>query len=183
MDRPKASIPALLGTIHHLDVLMFLWMMKRKHLLLWARLCRGLSRTADGYGYPLLALCAWVWGGVQGALFALTLTLAFALERPLYYVLKKGLKRHRPAEALPDYRSFIIPSDQFSFPSGHTSGAFAAATALMLFYPHTAPFAYGWAALVGVSRVTLGVHFPTDTLAGATMGTLMTLLAGFWIAQ
>src|SRR5690606_19663008 len=129
MDRLKANIPLLLSTIHNMDVVMFLWMMKRKHLALWARLCRNLSRTADGFGYPLLALGLWLLEELQGSLFALTLALTFALERPLYFVLKRGLKRDRPAAALPNLKSFIIPSDQFSFPSGHTSGAFATATA------------------------------------------------------
>jgi undecaprenyl-diphosphatase len=183
MDRQKTNLPLLLGSIHELDVVAFQWLMKRKHLLLWARLCRLLSRTADGFGYPLLGLALWFWGGEQGSLFALTLALAFALERPLYLVLKKGLKRNRPANALPDYQSFIIPSDQFSFPSGHTSGAFVVATALLLFYPQFAAPAFAWGAMVGVSRVTLGVHFPTDTLAGATMGTALTLIAGFWLLQ
>lgn len=183
MDRLKANIPVVLVSIHNLDVSMFLWMMKRKHLALWAKLCRALSRTADGFAYPVLALALWFWGGTEGQLFAATLTLAFAVERPLYFVLKHGLKRNRPAEALPNYQSFIIPSDRFSFPSGHTSGAFATATALALFFPQFALLGYGWAALVGVSRVTLGVHFPTDTLAGATMGTLITTIAGFWITQ
>ena len=183
MNKARTNISLLLIGIHNLDVTMFLWMMKRKHLALWAKLCRALSHTADGYGYPVLALCLWLWGGVQGALFALTLALTFALERPLYLVLKRGLKRNRPAAALPDFKSFIIPSDQFSFPSGHTSGAFATATALLLFYPQVAPLAYAWASLVGLSRVTLGVHFPTDTLAGATMGTSLAAVASFWTMQ
>lgn len=183
MDRLKANIPTLLGAIHNMDVLMFLWMMKRKHIGLWVRLCQGISRTADGFAYPFIAIVIWLSHGLQGTLFALTLAMAFALERPLYFVLKNGLKRHRPAASLPDYQSFVIPSDQFSFPSGHTSGAFAFATALALYFPQTAPLAYAWATLVGVSRVTLGVHFPTDTVAGATMGTLITTFAGFWINQ
>ena len=183
MDRIKANIPAVLLSIHNLDVFMFLWMMKRKHLRLWARLCRLVSRTADGFGYPLLGLAAWYWGGYEGHLLALTLATAFLLERPLYLILKKGLKRNRPAAALPDYKSFIIPSDQFSFPSGHTSGAFATATALAMYFPETGVLVYAWASLVAISRITLGVHFPTDTLAGAVMGTSITLLTGFWITQ
>lgn len=183
MDKLKVSVPVFLGNIHNLDVSMFRWVMKRKHLLLWARLCRDLSRTADGFAYPLLGLLLWYGAGTAGQLFALTMAMAFALERPLYALLKKGLKRHRPADALPNYQSFIIPSDQFSFPSGHTSGAFAMATGLAMFFPETTIIAYIWASLVAVSRVTLGVHFPTDTLAGALIGTLLTLFAGFWITQ
>lgn len=183
MDRIKTTVPAFLGSIHNLDVVMFLWMMNRKHLLLWARLCRLLSRTADGFGYPLLGAALWIWGDTRGELFVLTLATAFLLERPLYWILKNGLKRDRPAVAIPDIKSFIIPSDQFSFPSGHTSGAFATATALTLFFPETFALVYAWAVLVGISRVTLGVHFPTDTLAGAAMGTSITLFTGFWITQ
>lgn len=183
MDRIKINIPALIGSIQNLDVAMFRWMMNRRHLYLWARLCRLVSRTADGFFYPFLGLALWFFGGVQGQLFASTLSLGFLFERPLYLILKKGLKRNRPAEALPDFKSFIIPSDQFSFPSGHTSGAFATATALAMFFPDTIPIVYGWAAMVGVSRVTLGVHFPTDTLVGAAMGTLISLFTGYWITQ
>jgi len=183
MEKLKSNLPIVLDTIHQWDVVMFLWMMKRKHLALWTKLCRALSRTADGFGYPVLALALWYWGGDKGAAFATTLTLAFALERPLYLVLKNGLKRDRPADALPNFSSFIIPSDKFSFPSGHTSGAFATATALTLFFPEVALLCYIWASLVGISRVTLGVHFPTDTLAGATIGIASTTFAAFWIAQ
>lgn len=183
MERSKTRIPLFLLSIHNLDVHLFLWLTKRKHLILWARLCRYLSHTADGYGYPVLGLLLWLWGGTPGRLLAITLILAFSLERPLYLLLKKGLKRNRPADALADYSSFIIPSDRFSFPSGHTSGAFAVATALGIFFPDAAPLAYAWACLVGVARVTLGVHFPTDTLAGALMGSLITLFSASWITQ
>ena len=183
MERIKANVPALLLSIHNLDVLLFQWMMNRKHLALWARLCRLISRTADGFGYPLMGLALWHWGGPRGQWLTLTLLCAFLLERPLYLILKKGLKRNRPAQALPHFKSFIIPSDQFSFPSGHTSGAFAVATAIALFFPSLALFVYGWAVLVAVSRGTLGVHFPTDTLAGAIMGSSITLLTSLWITQ
>ena len=66
----------------------------------------------------------------------------------------------------------ITASDEFSFPSGHTSGAFLVATALTILLPPVgiAGYLYGWAALVALSRVILGVHFPLDTLAGALLG-------------
>lgn len=173
MNKTSLKIPQSLALLHQLDVVIFYWTMKRKRLQLLARLSRAVSRTADGFGYPLLALGLYLCSADSGAAFAAAMILAFALERPLYYVLKNGLKRDRPASALPDYQSFIIPSDQFSFPSGHTSGAFLTATLLCLYFPAVAPVALLWAVLVGASRVTLGVHFPTDTLAGAAMGSTL----------
>ena len=181
MNRIKNNVPAFLDCIHNLDVVMFQWMMKRKHLELWVRLCRLFSRTADGFTYPVIGLTLYAWGGKEGQLFTLTMAAAFLLERPLYLILKKGLKRNRPAQAIANFDSFIIPSDKFSFPSGHTSGAFAMATGLSLYLPELGALAFGWATLVGVSRVTLGVHFPTDTLAGATMGSAITLISALWI--
>src|SRR5258706_14698716 len=63
----------------------------------------------------------------------------------------------------------IRPADH-SFPSGHTASSFAAATALAFFYPRAAPLAYGVATAVGVSRVHLSVHFPSDAAVGGVIG-------------
>jgi len=96
--------------------------------------------------------------------------LAFLIERPVYLLLKKGFKRDRPQQALQNFCSVIKPADQFSFPSGHTSAAFMVATLLGYFLPDLLPILYLWAALVGFSRVVLGVHFPSDTLMGMVLG-------------
>ncbi len=63
-----------------------------------------------------------------------------------------------------------------SFPSGHTNTAFAAATALILLYGAGAWFAYLGALCVAYSRVYLGVHFPFDTLVGAILAVITTIL-------
>ncbi|MEQ1531779.1 MAG: phosphatase PAP2 family protein, partial [Methylococcales bacterium] len=96
--------------------------------------------------------------------------LGFVIERPVYFILKNSLKRNRPQAALENFRSIITPSDQFSFPSGHTSAAFMMATLISYFIPALMIPLFSWAALVGFSRVILGVHFPTDTLVGVALG-------------
>jgi undecaprenyl-diphosphatase len=74
-------------------------------------------------------------------------------------------------------RSLVVASDQFSFPSGHSSGAFLLATCLAIVYGGPVTAMYLWATGVAVSRVILGVHFPGDTLAGAVMGTSITVFS------
>lgn len=130
---------------------------------------RRVSRSADGHLYLMLPLLLALFTA-RGDALLLHAALAFPLERALYWVLKNGLRRKRPAQALPGFESTIIAADEFSFPSGHSCAAFLFATLLVLHFGALALPAYGWAMAVAMSRVYLGVHFPTDTLVGACLG-------------
>lgn len=155
---------------------MFNWLNNVSIHATLVRLCRYISRTGDGLLYVLLA--GWLYWdrGISDPLLQ-AMFLAFAIERPVYFVLKNAFKRHRPQQALQNFRSVITPSDQFSFPSGHTSAACMMATLLGYFFPSLMIGLYLWVALVGFSRVVLGVHFPTDTLVGAALGLSVAILS------
>lgn len=170
MDRARTHLLSILVHIHQGDVLTFNWCMRRKRRSLFTGAGRLISKTADGPWYLLAPLALWSLDAALAQTLALALALGFAVERPLYTVLKKSLRRNRPAQALPGFKSFVAPADQFSFPSGHTSGAFVVATTTGGLVPELAPVLFSWAALVGLSRVFLGVHFPTDIAAGAAVG-------------
>lgn len=130
------------------------------------------SRSGDGYVYPLLAICLMWVDDALGRRFLTTALAAFALELPAYKLIKNCVKRDRPIDKLPAVRGRIVPSDRFSFPSGHAAGAVLIATLLAHMVPVVFPLAGAWALAVGFSRVYLGVHYPTDVLAGMVIGML-----------
>ena len=102
---------------------------------------------------------------------ALYVGVSLGVDGVLTYGLKRAINRPRPHETYADITAYS-PERSYSFPSGHTSLAFATATALTIKYPKWYVIApsYLWACSVGYSRMNLGVHYPSDVLAGAVLG-------------
>ena len=99
--------------------------------------------------------------------------------------LKYTVKRERPFDSYSDIEK-ETSAPGYSFPSGHTSLAFATATSLSMAYPKWYVIApsFVWASAVGYSRMDLGVHYPTDVLAGAIIGSgsaYITYKANKWL--
>ena len=157
----------LLDTVQLFDLYTFNWCLRRKHRQLMIAVSRWISCSADGYLYAVIVLFAYLLGYVH--LFTVLL-VGFVIERMTYFVLKNYLKRHRPQDAIPSFTSEIEPLDKFSFPSGHTCAAFFMWGVFTTLFPVCSVPLLLWGILVGVSRVILGVHFPTDIVAGAILG-------------
>jgi undecaprenyl-diphosphatase len=136
-----------------------------------------ISHSGNGYYYPVIpAVLLLIDSPKAWSLFVAGL-FSFAIELPLYKLLKNAIKRNRPCEVLSGIHGRVSPSDKFSFPSGHTAAAFVMATLLSYFFPVYSMPLFSWALLVGFSRIYLGVHYPTDILAGLVVGLLSALSA------
>lgn len=164
------------------DTLLFYWLFN-KTAGRDCRLIRWLSRTGDGHLYLALALLLWVFEPQHSDLFLYTGLLAYALELPLYVLLKQCFKRQRPCDCLLNLPAHISPSDKFSLPSGHTAAAFLMASLVAHFYPGFGLPLYGWALCVGLSRVLLGVHYPSDIIAGAALGMTISVFSISLLAE
>jgi undecaprenyl-diphosphatase len=134
------------------------------------RLFRIASRLGDGVlWYSLMGMLA-VVGGAPGRMTALQCAVAGTVGLVLYRGLKNVLVRERPYMT----HSAIIcagrPLDRFSFPSGHTLHAVSFTMIICAALPWAAFVLVPAALLIALSRMVLGLHYPTDVIAGALLG-------------
>lgn len=107
--------------------------------------------------------------------------VTLALSHLLVRVLKNSVCRLRPKDVLPNINTFNVTLDYYSFPSGHTTAVFAIATTLALNLPILAVICFPIALIVAISRLYLGVHYPSDILAGMAVAIFSSVVLKFII--
>lgn len=145
------------------------------NLPMWDKTMEGITHSV----YPVMPLTVggiWLYGwkkkdkemmrnGIKSG-------LAIGMAGGITIILKKIINRPRPFVTYPNDVTQRTKTGPYSFPSGHSTAAFATATALSLStkkWEIAAP-SFAYAALVAYSRMRLGVHYPSDVLAGSVIG-------------
>ncbi len=136
-------------------------------------------------GLLLLGLIAWR-GGCRARCYLVVLFLALAIgETVMTGPLKKGFGRLRPFATEPETRLLAGRGPSYAMPSGHAAIWAAAAAVTAWFYRRSSRYMVPLAGAVGYSRMYVGVHWPTDVLAGWLIGaaygwTIAWLIEAFW---
>lgn len=149
----------------------------------WTRRCNGLgswrgvrgyfaavSRLGDGIAWYALMTVLALTQGARGAQAAAHMAVTGLVSLLLYKGLKRWTRRPRPFAADIRVRAWIAPLDEFSFPSGHTLHAVAFTLVALAYFPLLAWALVPFAASVALSRVVLGLHYPSDVLAASLIG-------------
>lgn len=134
------------------------------------------SRLGDGaFWYALMAILV-LCDGYDGLFASAHMAGTGLIALLLYKGLKRWTRRPRPFASDVRIRAWVAPLDEFSFPSGHTLHAVAFTLVAIAHYPILAWVLVPFAASVALSRVVLGLHYPSDVLAATAIGSG---LAGF----
>jgi undecaprenyl-diphosphatase len=131
------------------------------------------TRMGDGWLWYGLAAILLVIGGPSRYVAVGASGCAAIAGIFLFKGLKNLSRRERPCQLEPHCWAKVLPPDQFSFPSGHTMTAFSIALVVSYFYPSLEGPMYFLAVSIGVSRIVLGMHFLSDVLAGAALGSAL----------
>jgi undecaprenyl-diphosphatase len=136
---------------------------------------RMVSRLGDGaFWYALMGLVAWL-DKARGLDAAAHLAVTGGIATLVYRRLKRWTKRPRPFVADGRIQAWVAPLDEFSFPSGHTLHAASFTLVALAYYPALAWLLLPFTLSVALSRVVLGMHYPSDVIAATFLGGLIAL--------
>lgn len=137
------------------------------------RLFRTVSWLGNGYFWYALMAVLVAWYGEAAWYPVLHMIVAGLSGTLIYKRLKAATLRPRPYVLHQEIAQNVDILDQYSFPSGHTLHAVTFAIVAAVYFPGLAWLVASFTALVALSRLVLGVHYPTDVIAGIIIGALI----------
>lgn len=145
------------------------------HMQAIRRFFAVVSRLGNGVLWYTMMLVIPFVAGLEAIQVSLHMAAVALAGLAVYKVLKKHLVRERPFFTHPDILLGTAPLDKFSFPSGHTLHAVGFSIVVIFYFPQMAVWLIPFTVLTGMSRIVLGLHYPSDVLAGAAIGATIAL--------
>ena len=145
------------------------------------RFFAAISRLGDGVFWYALMGALGLFDGMAGMAASAHMAATGLVALLVYKGLKRWTRRPRPFAADGRIRAWVAPLDEFSFPSGHTLHAVTFTGIALAWYPWLAVLLVPFSASVAVSRVVLGLHYPSDVLAALGVGLALAGLS-LWLA-
>lgn len=174
---PEQAIPTLSFealSFSHRELMWCLRVQRRLHHRAVTQTLTAVSRLGNGVFWYVLMLGIWLSGVLLHVPHAQEAALRMAVMGVVGVLLYKWLKRltsrPRPCARNGEVVALTAPLDEFSFPSGHTLHAVSFSMVAIAFFPLLAVVLVPFTLLVALSRVVLGLHYPSDVAAGALIG-------------
>ena len=124
-----------------------------------------------------------IFGSDENKLIGVEALLSLAISQIIVHSLKRIMSRERPYKIIEHLNTFGIDLSDYSFPSGHTTASFSLATTLALNLPKFTLIVILLASLIAISRIYLGVHYPTDVAAGLILGISSPIIVHLYLAN
>src|SRR5580765_6067508 len=173
----RASVAAMLARMDVAELACCRFLNRSTELTLVRAFFRVISRLSDGvFWYGLMLMLPLAYGEI-GARVTLQMALTALVGLALYRCLKSRFVRERPHVSHAAVRAAASALDRYSFPSGHTLHAVAFTLLAIAPFPELASLLVPFAVLVALSRVILGLHYPSDVLAGGAIGYALAALS------
>jgi undecaprenyl-diphosphatase len=158
------------------------WIERERLVALWMHgaatrdwvvdLLRVVSRVGDGWIWYVAVVCLPWAGGAVGTSASVRMIGVGIVDLLLYKIIKRWIARPRPFRTCAGIRECTPSLDEYSFPSGHTLHSVACSLILTAYYPMLGWVVWPLTVLIAVSRVVLGLHYPSDVIVGALIGAI-----------
>lgn len=159
--------------LRHFDHRVFVALRTRVHPRILELPLAAFSITGN-YGLFWLGFAAVFWlSGAQFIGFFLFMPLVLYSTLLVNFIIKVIMRRERPRHAEEGLQPLVGVPSSMSFPSSHAAMSFASAVFMTYFYQSLWPLFFGLAFVMSWSRVYVGVHYPSDVLAGTVVGLIM----------
>ena len=166
-----------MSRIHQFDSFLCIAVNHTSQYRLIRNFFRVISRLGDGIFWYCLMIGILLLNGINAFTPVAHMALAGLSGTLLYKWLKGKTLRPRPYEVHQDIWLTGTPLDKFSFPSGHTLHAVVFSLVAIGYYPQLAFIVVPFSVMVGLSRIVLGLHYPSDVIAGALIGATVARLS------